>query len=477
MGALILLSGCWVNRASYDPFSYAPTSPSCKWNPDKCAEALKNPSGCEDVCPEDLPPEEHRYSLAELIDIGLCNSPATQISWAGARQAAAQYGLSQSTAFPDIGAEFFHTFSRTSYLARQVDQFVAREAVIINEQGHYGPTLLLSYTLFDFGQRRATSEAARYLLYFADYTHNRSIQTLLEIVTLDYYVTLYQEQLLEAFEADLIDAQETLDAAELGLREGVKDVSDMLQARTQMLQVNLRLEQQKENLNNSQSQLLNDIGLSAICKILLAKMPKVDLKAAELASLDEYLACALQARPDLLANRAAVASNKQSLKAAQSDWLPKLDYSLDLGRTYWDVGLNDRYHYTSTLTLSMPLFKGFWYRNQIKNATAGVELSEGQLRQTEVEVIKEVSDAHFNVAVAKQILLSAGALLASAKEQYKVSKAQYRQGINTILDLITSQAALFDARAVLANALQQWFTSLATLSYSAGIISRQPEDI
>jgi outer membrane protein TolC len=478
LGVLFLLSGCYVNRASYDPFSYAPDQPYCPWSPDDCAGRLACQGSSLEECLPDLPPEDHQYTLAELIDIGLYNSPTTQSSWAEARQAAAQYGLSQATAFPDLSAEFFHTHSRTSYLSSQVNSSAGGEvdSVIASSQVEWGPQLNLTYTLFDFGQRRATSEAARYLLYFADYTHNRTIQTLLETVTIDYYNLLYQEQLLEANEADLVDAMETLDAAELGLREGVKDISDMLQARTQMLQAKITLEQQKQTVSTAKATLLDDLGLAANRPLKLAKMPRVDLDEASLSPLEEYLACAQQSRPDLIASRAVVVSKAQTLKATQVDWLPKVDYSLEFGRTYWGVGLNDRYNYNSTFTISMPLFKGFWYRNSIKQARAGLELAESELRQTETDVIADVTTAHFNVGIAKQTLLTSAALLASAKEQYKVSKAQYRQGTTTILDLISAQAALFDARAVAAQALNQWFTSLATLSYSAGIISKKPEE-
>lgn len=477
VGVLILFCGCYVNRASYDPFSYAPDSPFCPWNPDSCAEQLECQPSSLDDCDEELPPEEHHYSLAEIIDIALCNSPTTQISWAEARAAAAEYGLSQATAFPDLEASFFHLHSRTSYLASQVEQGsnVIKESVIANNQIEWGPELNLTYTLFDFGQRRATSEAARYLLYFADYTHNWTIQTLLETITIDYYYTLYEVQLLEAYEADLVDAMETLDAAELGLKEGVKDVSDMLQARTQTLQAKIQLEQQKQTVNTAKATLLSDMGLSATRKINLGKMATVDLDAADLPPVEDYLAIARESRSDLIASRATVASRQQTLKATNSDWLPKLDYSLEFGRTYWGVGLNDDYHYTSTFTVSMPLFKGFWYRNNIKLAKSRLELGKSELIQLETDVVAEVNTAHFNVGIAKQTLLSAGALLASAKEQYKVSKAQYHQGTNTILDLIAAQTALFDARAVLAQALNQWFTSLATLSYNTGIISKKPE--
>ncbi|NGX38126.1 MAG: hypothetical protein K1000chlam2_01298 [Chlamydiae bacterium] len=226
----ILMAGCWVNKASIDPFAYAPESPCWYWIPDEKASALASEKTDDSV---DIPDEKCILSLSEVLDIALINNTQTQITWAQARRAAAEYGLSQSTAFPNISAEFFHTKSRTAYLASQVEQpqNVMGETLIINNQMLWGPKAHLTWTLLDFGQRRYTSEAARYMLYFADYTHNQAVQTVLETITLDYYNYLYQKKLLEANEADLANAEETLAAAEQALRKGVKNISDVLQAR------------------------------------------------------------------------------------------------------------------------------------------------------------------------------------------------------------------------------------------------------
>ncbi len=466
----IILTGCYVNRASIDPFAYAPDSPCSIWSPDSKGLALS----CEDssTCVE-LPPSKRILSLSEVLDIALINSPQTRITWAQARQAAAQYGISQASAFPTIEAKLPITRSRTAYLASQVEQMVMNETVIASTQTIWGPRAEVSWTIFDFGQRRFTSEAARYSLYFADFTHNQALQTLLETITLNFYSYLYQQKQLEANEADLANAEETLQAAELGLKTGAKNVSDVLQARTQALLAEMQLSQQQKNVSTAYALLLDNMGLPANALIQLQKLPFVDPEKVTLSPLEEYIDLAMQCRPSLLAARADLCSAEMTLKASKRKWTPALDYSLNIGRTYFNDA-HDNYDYTSTFSLTMPIFTGFKIRNTVNKAVAGVEEAEGTLQKTELEVIKDVTTAHYNITVAFNTLKAAIAFLNAAREQYEVALSQYKQGVNTILDVVSAQTSLFDARARQAQATEQWFTSLATLTYSTGTLSHNP---
>lgn len=470
-GSILILSSCSVNRAVIDPWSFAPDDPYCFWLADKQASAL----ACEEECLPELPCKDQVLSLAEVLDIALINNPETQITWAEARQSAAQYAITQSALLPNITGSYNYTSSRQGFLSS--NNFInptSLNALFVLTQDMWGPQLALTYNILDFGQRRATSEAARYTLYFANYTHNRAIQTLLENVTLDYYGLLYQWKLMEAYEADVATAQETYDAANLGLQSGVKDISDVLQAKTQLLQVQIKLIQQNQAIVNARTTLLNDMGIPANSAILLQKMPTDYPNEISLTPLENWIEVAKESRPDLLAARASVHSAEQSLKAANRAWLPNVNYSLNFGTTTFSGNFNDRYDYTSMISVSMPIFAGFSYRNNIREAEAAEKQAEATLRQVELSAIQEITSAYSNVTVSLETLKSANQLLKAADEQYRVAIAQYKAGTGNILEVASAQSAVFDARARVANSMQGWLTSLATLSYQAGTLSKPP---
>lgn len=471
---LLTCAGCYPNRAVIDPWSYAPTTPSEPWLPPKNIQAMALSEEPE------VPGQEDPYSLGELIDIALRNNQQTKITWAQARSAAANYGQSQSQFFPEVNGNF--AYSRN----RQPD-FVTTGAITSTNPGnstslgttsiidiyytYWTPQLNVSYLIYDFGTLRATSEAARQALYTADWTHNDAILTLLQTVMNDYYNYVYQKQLLIADVANIETATTTLDAAEAGFLSGVHDVSDVLQAKTQLLQNQTIWAAQQQNVENAYTQMLNDMGLPANMKLTTQNLPTSLPDKDVIPPIETLIAVANQNRPDLLAAEANLRSKQKLLLAAKRQFLPKFNYNFDIGKDYYNDGLHDVYNFSSAVSVSMPLFQGFFYRNAIKIAEANRVAAEEQMKQTELSMIQEITSYHFSVHVAFETLQFATAFLAAAEEQYDVALSQYKQGTNTILNVVSAQSSLVDARARLANSVQQWYSSLANLAYATGMLS------
>jgi outer membrane protein TolC len=62
-------------------------------------------------------------------------------------------------------------------------------------------------------------------------------------------------------------------------------------------------------------------------------------------------------------------------------------------------------------------------------------------------------------------------LLASAEQSERVALGRYQEGVGTIIDLLTAQAALADARAEEILARSAWFFALAQLAHDTGVAS------
>ncbi len=471
--------GCYPNRAVVDPWSYAPASPSNNWIPPKNVK----PMPLSDA-PPDLPKQQEPYSLGELIDIALRNNQQTKITWAQARSAAASYGQSQSQFFPAFAGNF-------SYERARQPSFVASGVTPAGSSGtiptasstlnsvtvtdtyftFWSPQLTISYLIYDFGTLRATSEAARQALYDADWTHNDAILTLLQTIMNDFYNYLFQRQLLIADVANVETATLTLEAADMGFDTGVRDVSDVLQAKTQLLQNQTTWASQQQNVENAYTTMLSDMGLPANINIATQDLPTTLPSNDILPSVETLISIATQNRPDLLAAEANLKSKQQTLRATKSQFLPQFNYNFDVAKNYYNKGLHDRYNFISTFSVSMPLFQGFFYRNAIKIAAANKDVAEDQVKQTQLSMIQQITTYHYSVKVAFETLQFATDYLEAAKEQYTVALAQYKQGTNTILNVVSAQSSLADARARQASAFQEWYTSLANLAYATGILS------
>lgn len=275
--SLAVFSGCGFDRAAFSPFPFAPSSSSVPWNTKPVASSAhsQGEKAAERLLPEALPDQTIPLTLAEIIDIALKNNYSTKETWADARIAAAVYAQSQQNFFPSATANY--NFDRSRSLAGVSN---ASSAVIVDAFGNpvsgtsssklpiaylseWGPDLSISYLIFDFGQTRASSQSALQALYKANLKHNREVQTVIQTATTDYYNYLYQFKLLESYIQDVADSQITLDAANAGLRAGVKKLSDVLQARSQLLKNQTNMVNQKQSVQIAISQLLTDMGLPA----------------------------------------------------------------------------------------------------------------------------------------------------------------------------------------------------------------------
>lgn len=485
------LAGC--GRDAADPFALAPTTPFSTWTPMK-GNNLVSSKYCQMLLPTTFGAGE--LNLAELIDIALQNNPSTKQTWAIARSAAAQYGESLSSFYPNIEFDgtYFRakqtstfgtssTLSPTSSIASGGSSTLASltgsgtVAAISNYFTQAGPDVTLTYTLFDFGQRSSAALAAREALYYADLNHNQQIQTTIQTVMDDYYNYLYQLAALRANEANLENAQMSLDAANERFALGLAALGDVAQARTSFLQSRINLTTQKQNVEDAFAQMATDLGLPANIRFKVQPMPEQVTPNILLDTVDTLVAQAQNQRQDFLAAQANLRSKEASLLNAQRAVLPVLGSSFDIGHYWFQQGLQEKnIHWIAEFSLTFPIFDGFFYRNQIKNAEANVDLAKAQLLQTELTVVQNVTTAHMGVKTSAENLSDSYEYLKAAELEFNIALANYKAGTGTILDVISAQSSLADARSKKAQAQQNWFTSLASIAYATGSLCATPNE-
>jgi outer membrane protein TolC len=332
----------------------------------------------------------------------------------------------------------------------------------------------LTYTLFDFGQRTSQAIAAREALYMADWSHNQQIQAIIQIVMNDYYDYIYQMKVQRSIEANLEIAKISLDAANQRFALGLAALGDVAQARTQFLQSKINLTNQRQNVENSFAELATDLGLPANVAFKVQPMPDEIESAPCLESVDQLVAIAQNQRPDLRAANANIRSKESLLLNARRAVYPVVATNFDIGKYWFDHGQHEhKAHWTAEVTISFPLFQGFFYKNGIKKAEANLENSRAQFIQTELSIIQTVTTSHMNVKTAALNLKDTDEYLKAAEMEYNISLSGYKAGTATILDVLSAQSSLADARAKKAGAQKAWYSSLAAIAYATGCLCTQ----
>lgn len=439
-----------------DPVSHGagtPASPSAAWTPPANAIPPKVPPPADLV----LPPTGVPLELAQIVDLALSNNPATRTTWLEARLAEANLGSVRSAYLPTVDLNASLTHARTN----------SGTATTLS-----GPNLSLDYLLFDFGGRNASAEAARQTLIASGFTHNQTIQDVILIVEQAYYDYLDAKALLTAQEATIKERQTSLDSADARHRAGVATIADVLQARTALSQAKLTYETIEGNLRRLQGTIATLMGVPASTPFVVGDLPQ-DVPTQQVSdAVESLMTRAVAERPDLAAARAEVERARQRVQVVRSEGLPSVGLGTSVGNVFTN-GLSRRSTpYSAGISLRVPLFTGFRNTYDIRAAQIETQLAAENARNVEQQVGLQVWTSYYALQTAMQRVATSRDLLRDARESVDVASGRYKAGIGNILDLLTAQAALENARAEEVQARTDWFLSVAQLAHDTGTLTR-----
>ena len=386
----------------------------------------------------------------DAVDLALCNNPQTREVWAAARVQAAMVGVAQSAWLPDLDAKL--TSGRNFTEARNFNQSSA--------------ALTLSWLVFDFGQRSANIENARQLLSAAAATQNATVQNLFLAALQSYYTAqAARAAVVSTTEAERA-ARESFAAAESRYSVGAGTPADRLQAQTALSQATLNRIRSEGDARNALGVLANAMGFDAQQSIVLGEIPRATPELAFQNDVDALIQEARNRRPDLKSAEAQVKAAEASVEVARAQGLPSV--SLSTGPLWQDIGGVSANTGNIGMTLSVPIFSGFETSYRVRSAEAQVDLRAAQLDRLRNQVALDVWKAYQNLNTATQSLKATLDLMASAEQSERVALGRYKAGVGTVLDLLTAQTALANARLQRIQAGLDWHVYRATLAQTVG---------
>ncbi|HEX3583215.1 MAG TPA: TolC family protein [Thermoanaerobaculia bacterium] len=396
-------------------------------------------------------------SLSQIVDVALTNNPQTRIAWLNARAAEAGIGSAQSNYYPEVDLDAGLTRARTASTAG------ASTATV------FGPSLTLNYLLFDFGGRAAEVEQARQTLIAADFLHNQAIQDVILRVQQAYYGFLDAKALLAAQDATIKERQTSLDAAEARHGSGVATIADVLQARTALSQAQLTRETFAGNVRTFEGEIATAMGLPAATHFEFGELPSQVPSNEVTSAVESLITQAVQQRPDLAASRADAERAQAHVTQIRSSYLPSLAATTSLGETFFGTSMHQT-PYSAGLAVRWPIFTGFRNTYDVRQAQAQADVARESVRNTEQQVMLQVWTSYYALQTATQRLTTSRDLLTSAQQSADVAQNRYRAGVGSILDVLTAEAALENARAQEVQARADWFLSVAQLAHDSGTL-------
>jgi len=432
--------------------------PAVPWTPPPSAALAPAPTTTSPQIPSDLLTAAQGFGLNDLIDLALRNNPDTRAAWSAARSAAADLGSRRGSYYPTIFAQESSTRQKGSAVG---GQFTFHSTTT-------NPSIVLNYLLLDFGGRKAAVEESRQALIAANWSHNAAIQDSVLRVQQAYYQYLNARALEVAEQAAVQEAQTSLDAATRRHDAGLSTIADVLQARTALSQARLALETVQGQIQVIRGVLATAVGLPANTSFdVEIPLQEVPLERGT-EQVDRLIEQAQARRPDLAAARALVLKAQANLDQARAQNRPTLTTSVNGGRIFYAPDYNFQDTYGLAFMLTVPIFNGLTYHYNVFKAEADAETSRAQLESLQQQAIFQVWNSYYNQKTATQRVQTTRDLLESARQSYEVVSARYRAGVGSILDVLTAESALADARALEAQARTDWFLSMAQLAHDTG---------
>ncbi|MFC2076316.1 TolC family protein [candidate division KSB1 bacterium] len=455
--ALAALIGC-TSRLNSRLDRQIPPEPARQWVPP--AEALL--PARETTPPIPIPSQmletRERWTLNEVVWLALANNPATRGSWAATRSAAANLGSRKGAYYPRLSGDFDWGITEGSAVGGQ----------FTFGQKSYQPSFSLNYLLFSSGMRGADVDEARQRLYAANWTHNATVQSVVLQVEQAFYQYQYAKALRLARLAGVEEARANLKAAEQRRQAGLATVADVLQAQTNLSQAQLSLQSIEGDIQALRGALATAMGLPANAPYDIDTLPEILPVREVSAEVEELIRQAQVSRPDLAAARAQVLQAEAHTRSVKAYGRPSLSLRAGTGRIYYYN--RDEINKTSNVGISagISLFTGFSNQYNLMKAQADAGIAAERFEDLRQRVVLDVWTSYYDLKTAEQQLKTSADLLESATESQVVAAERYQTGVGSILELLSAQAALENARAQSLQAKTNWFLSLARVAYDTG---------
>jgi len=442
-----------------------PSAPDAVWQP-KGLQTLERDNLAKTEETLELDPT-HLYRLTELIDLAERHNPDTRAAWQEAKSRAAALGIARSTLYPTISAVAIASTLRTATL---LGEFYHRQT-----EGIFEPVLDVDYLVFDGGARSGEIDAAKANLLASDLAFNDTHRRIIDQVASAYYRLLNAEGQRQAAEANLENAKAVEEDAKARLENGLATKPDVLEATAARAQAEYDLQAAIGAVEIAHGDLATAIGIAPGTAFKVEEIDALKLPSSLADSVDQEIDRAFKQRPDLLQRFARLRAANATIKQAKSTYFPTLSFKGDGGmaRVYGQQDLLPGSYaqgetWTAEFELKWTLFDGARREYRIAQARADKKEAQAQIDSLRDQIADQVWTAYSNMETALRQQQAASALLTASQQSYEAAHEAYGYGVRNLLDVISAQKALAQARSEDIAARTQLLLEATNVAFQTG---------
>jgi outer membrane protein len=395
--------------------------------------------------------------LAEQVQPGVVQAEG-QVRTSGANVRSAKGAYLPSLSLSGSGNESY------SGAGARVDP-TTNQIVGSNWTSSAGATLSASWDLFTGFRRRANLRAANASSRAAEAGLVDARYQLRLTTTDQFFSALSSAQLVDVRLASVREAEEQLRAAIARLRAGSATRADTLTSRVNLGSAQLNLATAQSDLAAAEAGLARLIGRTG----RVAAADDSSFYQPPMTDTTTLRTEALERSPRVQSALASARAARAAVAAARAAYWPTLSFGASTGYSGTrGTGTGFSNNSQLSLRLSWNLFNGFAREAEIVSQESSADLADATASDDARAVDAGITTYLAQLDAASTSIAITQTSVAAGDENLRVVRERYQLGVATIVDLLTAQAALDQARVDALNARFDYLRAKAQLEAIVG---------
>jgi outer membrane protein len=390
---------------------------------------------------------QESLSLDDALRLALQNNGLARAALAETDAADARLAAARANLYPSIDLSSSTTRTRIEGGGAIADT--------TQRQNGFG----LEWLLLDNGQRELRIRQSSRT---AEATRQGTRETLRRVLfqtARAYYEVLRRKELLQVADTAVRRAETLLEVAKAQAEVGAAPQKDVLQAEADLANARVQQIQARNALRLAETDLKRLIGWEAQKPLPALTAPDAPSSPDPALSVEQLWQRARLQRPDLRDAELRLQISRLGLDAARLNSLLRLQIS---ARGFREYEPNSRTQGSLSIVASYPLFDGGLTRASLREAEASLQSAQFRLQQAERDAYAEVESALLSIREAFERLEASKIAVAAAQRNFDAAQESLREGVGTIVEVLTAQLALITAE-----------TNLVQATYDAAVAELQ----
>ncbi len=422
-----------------------------------------------------IQPLKSQWTLEECISYAVSNNISIKQMELSHNRAEVNLHASKMALFPDISAGIGQTWN---YGRTQTQSGLYQNQT----QSNTSISLSSSLPLFTGGRLIHTIGKSKLDLQVSFYKLQKAQNDLALNVTSLFFEVLFQKELFKIAKERFATTSHQTALTELLTVNGKVPRRQLLDMMAQKANDTLSLVEASNSLTLALLDLAQALEITDAENFDIISPSELD--EASIADSDDILLLsyldiyerAVKNRPEIHSAEFELQSSEQSLKIAQSSYLPTISLQAGIGTNYFYLHnnaanlifreqLKNNLSQYIGLNLNLPIFDRLSTFNSCRQAKLNIKNQQLALEHTRKQLFKEIQTAYLHLVASIEKRRTSRQLIVLAEEAFVYATEQYNSGKSSVFDFAQAQSQLVRAQSEEAKARYDYLFKMKVMEF------------